>query len=119
MSVFASRRDFLIRTMATGVAMVSGLTDSHAAKRDRVEHHIKIHKFKFEPGTLTVIPGDTITWTNLDIAPHTATAQDKGWHTGSIRKGNSKSVMVTRDMTRDYYCEFHPEMIGSLIVLHE
>ena len=39
-------------------------------------HKIEIAEFVFTPQTIDVKPGDSITWTNSDIAPHTATGYD-------------------------------------------
>ncbi|HCT75459.1 MAG TPA: hypothetical protein DGT23_02470 [Micromonosporaceae bacterium] len=36
-------------------------------------HQIMIMNFKYSPSTLTINPGDTVTWTNHDTAPHTVT----------------------------------------------
>ena len=51
--------------------------------------------FKFAPDVQSAKTGDRITWVNNDIVPHTATALDKSWDTGTIPKGGSKTVTVT------------------------
>ncbi len=37
---------------------------------------VAIEDFAFTPGTLTLAVGDTVTWTNVDSAPHAATSED-------------------------------------------
>ncbi len=61
-----------------------------------------------------VKPGDTIIWTNQDIAPHTATALDDSWDTGTITKGKSKNILVTENFLPQYFCRFHPQMRATL-----
>jgi plastocyanin len=77
-------------------------------------HEVEIHGFKFEPATLVVRPGDTITWTNRDLVPHTATAHDKSWDTGRIDKGQSASIVFQSGMETGYFCKFHPAMQAEL-----
>lgn len=81
----------------------------HAAESP-TNHQVTIRAFRFEPVSLKVRPGDTVTWTNEDLVPHTATAKDGSWDTGRIDRGKSVSIAVSEDMTADYYCRFHPAM---------
>ena len=65
------------------------------------DHLVEIQGFKFHPDKLRVRAGDRITWSNRDIAPHTATAKDESWDTGEIRKDQARSLRVTPDMSGD------------------
>jgi plastocyanin len=78
---------------------------------------VAIKNFTFLPGTSTVHVGDTITWTNQDIAPHTATAKDRSFDTGTINKGKSGSHTFTKAGTFAYICTIHPNMKGTVVVL--
>jgi plastocyanin len=63
------------------------------------------------------IPKDaTITWTNKDVAPHTATASDGSFDTGIFNAGSSASAMVKGQGDIQYHCTIHPWMHGSLQV---
>jgi putative cell wall-binding protein len=62
--------------------------------------------FSFSPDPVQVSAGDSITWTNKDPEPHTATADD-GSFTVLINPGESKTVTLTKDGTFAYYCKFH------------
>ncbi len=79
-------------------------------------HEVEISGFVFVPETVSIKPGDTITWTNRDIAPHTATANDDSWDTGAINQDESKSVLFTAEMASSYVCLFHPAMKGAVDV---
>ena len=63
------------------------------------------------------VPNDTsITWTNKDIAPHTATADDGSFDAGTINPGSTASAMVSGQGNIPYHCNIHPWMHGSLQV---
>lgn len=80
-------------------------------------HDIEIKRFEFNPTILEVRPGDQIRWTNWDISPHTATAEDGSWDTGELQKGQSATVMVSEDISTAYLCAFHPNMRAQLVIL--
>lgn len=80
-------------------------------------HDIEIKAFAFNPSILEVRPGDQIRWTNRDISPHTATAEDSSWDTGELLKGQSATVTVALNMSTAYLCAFHPNMRAQLVVL--
>lgn len=79
-------------------------------------HEILISGFKYQPDTLTVQVGDTVEWKNADIVPHTATAADKEFDSGSIAKGASWSFVAAKKGTYPYICTLHPNMKATLIV---
>ena len=62
--------------------------------------------------------GDTITWTNRDIVPHTVTAEDADWDSGEILPGETWTMTVTEEtfaeMSGAYFCGYHPVMRSSL-----
>jgi plastocyanin len=75
-------------------------------------HEVAIEGFKFAPANISVAAGDTITFTNKDSAPHTATANDGSFDTGRLNKGESATVTINAAGTFDYICELHPSMKG-------
>ena len=106
------RRDVLVGAAACAGALTSLSKESLAASSKK--HDIRIKSFKFEPQHIVVKVGDTIRWTNDDLAPHTATATDAGWDTGEIVKNDTRSVQVTEGMETSYFCAFHPHMKGTI-----
>lgn len=93
-----------------------------AAPALAADHVIEIVDFAFVPTDRIVRPGDTVTWINRDIVPHTATAQDGLWDTGEIA-GGARTTLVVGDpaeggtMGGAYYCHFHPSMTARLTVV--
>lgn len=79
-------------------------------------HKIDIQKFKFAPAALTIKAGDSVEWTNHDIAPHTATHEEGSWDTGTLSRGESAAQTFETPGTYSYFCAFHPQMTGTLTV---
>jgi hypothetical protein len=65
---------------------------------------------------LTVAAGTTVTWTNEDWAPHTATAEDGSFDSGRLNQGDSFDQTFDEPGTFAYHCSFHPGMMGSVVV---
>lgn len=80
---------------------------------------VPIQGFRFLPAEVTVTVGTTITWTNMDSAPHSATADDGSWDTGVLGQGESGSVTFDTPGTYTYYCAVHPNMTATVIVTSE
>jgi plastocyanin len=115
----------LIGVAATAVTgtLTGALTGGRAAADERAcpepgsaprVHEVQIKGFKFVPDTLNVSVGDTIRWTNLDLAPHTATAIDGSWTTAKIVEGNTGELVVTAKTSGPYHCKYHPMMKATL-----
>jgi plastocyanin len=77
---------------------------------------VRIVDFAFSPASVTASVGDTITWTNADAAPHTATADDGSFDTGTLDRGASGSHTFTAAGTFAYVCAIHPSMRGTVTV---
>ena len=82
------------------------------ASTDRVA----IADFAFDPETVTVDAGTKLTWTNDDEAPHTATADDGSFDTGTLKLDDTGAVAIDQPGTYTYYCRFHPFMKGTVEV---
>jgi plastocyanin len=67
---------------------------------------IEVKNFTFgDP--LTVKVGTTVTWTNLDDAPHTVTADDNSFDSKEFLKGQSFSFTFNKAGEFSYYCAVH------------
>jgi plastocyanin len=72
------------------------------------DHAVEIADFLFDPETIEVSVGDTVTWTNEDEAPHDATADDDSFATTLLDQGESDSVTFDEEGTFSYICSIHP-----------
>ena len=59
--------------------------------------------------------GDTVTWTNKDLVPHTVTAAGAGVESGNIAPGGTWKLVVKRPGEIDYLCRYHPSMKAALV----
>lgn len=69
-----------------------------------------------DSSTVTIYAGQTVAWTNEDSVNHTATADDNSWGTGTIKPGGSFVRRFDEPGTYTYFCSYHPEMTGTIIV---
>ena len=75
------------------------------------------------PYSVTIKEHSDVTWTNDDMAVHTATSgtPEKGpdgiFDSGLISPGDTYSIQLDEEGTYDYYCIAHPWMTGKVVVL--
>lgn len=100
-------------TAAASPTTTAATAASEAAATGAVT--VSIGDFKFEPATMNVKVGGTITWTNNHTQPHTATSSGN-FDTGSLAPGASKTITVAKAGTFSYICSFHPFMTGTVTV---
>lgn len=77
---------------------------------------VTIENMQFTPAELTVRRGDRIVWVNKDLFPHTATAKDKTYNSGSIEANGSWTFKAYKVGDYPYTCTFHPTMHGEIRV---
>ena len=77
---------------------------------------VDIVDLAFEPATLRVEPGTTVTWTNTGVAPHTATAEDGSFDSGTLESGATFKQTFADPGTYAYLCQIHPDMTGTIEV---
>jgi plastocyanin len=75
---------------------------------------VEIKGFAFNPASITVKKGTTVTWKQQDSAPHTITGT--GFESGNLAKGQAFSHTFNDAGTFDYHCSLHPSMKGKVIV---
>lgn len=78
---------------------------------------VEIVEFTYEPDPVTIEEGGKVTWINRDSAPHTATADDGSFDTGTLEEGKLKSETFKEPGTYTYFCEIHPSMHGTVEVV--
>lgn len=76
---------------------------------------VSISNFAFDPASVTVKVGGTVTWTNNDSPTHTITG-DGGLDSGDVANGGTYSKTFDKAGTYKYHCTIHPNMTGEVIV---
>ncbi|HSD58483.1 MAG TPA: plastocyanin/azurin family copper-binding protein [Methanotrichaceae archaeon] len=77
---------------------------------------VLIQLASFQPDSLTVPAGTTVTWINRDIVRHTVTSTEGLFDSDRLGSGESFSYTFNEPGTFDYYCTIHPIMQGTVIV---
>ncbi len=78
---------------------------------------VEIVEFTYDPDPVTIQEGGKVIWLNQDQAPHTATADDGSFDTGTLEQGKLKSETFKEPGTFTYHCTIHPEMKGTIEVV--
>ena len=79
--------------------------------------HITISNFMFEPMSVTVSPGASVSVSNADSAAHTLTASGGQFDTGDIGQNQTKTFRAPmKPGTYSYICNIHQYMTGTIIV---
>jgi plastocyanin len=75
----------------------------------------------YQPNPIQVGVGDTVTWTNDDAQPHTATSgqnatPDGTFDSGIMAPGATFDFTFTEAGEYPYFCLLHPNMVGTISV---
>jgi plastocyanin len=89
-----------------------------AAPRTAETKTVSIKDFVFDPKTISINVGDTITWTNDGAAPHTVSADDASFDSGNLDKGATFSRTFDTAGTFAYFCKYHGSKGGVSMAGH-
>ena len=79
-------------------------------------NQVFIQGMAFNPASITVTAGTTITWTNKDAIAHTVTSDSNAFDSGSVKSGGTFSFTFSTAGTYSYHCTIHPSMVASVTV---
>ncbi len=77
---------------------------------------VTIALFRFKPTEVHIAAGTTVVWTQTDAVPHTVTAVDGSFTSGSLLKGETFQYTFDTPGTYPYVCDFHSSMKATIIV---
>jgi nitrite reductase (NO-forming)/hydroxylamine reductase len=81
------------------------------------EATVTIANQAFQPHTLIVATGATVTWQNDDTVAHTAISSEGWFDSGQLAAGESFVHQFDKPGTYRYGCTNHPSMEGVVVVL--
>jgi plastocyanin len=96
-----------------GAALTAGALAPVTAGADVA---VKIDNFTFEPETMTVKAGTTVTWTNQDDIPHTVVASGRAFKSKALDTDDKFSFTFTTPGAYEYFCSLHPHMKAMVTV---
>ncbi len=82
-------------------------------------YSVSINGNSFNPQNITVNVGDSVTWTNNDPKPETATCSQNGvimFDTKTLAPGKSATVTLTEPMVCEYYSQLFRAITGTITV---
>jgi len=106
-------RSCIAVVVAVAILMVSAGRPVEAASAAVT---VEITDFAFQPGSITVAPGSTITWVNDDEEAHTITSTEGVFKSEALESAGRFSHTFTKPGTYHYFCALHPHMRADVIV---
>ncbi|MEY2431747.1 MAG: hypothetical protein QOC92_1472 [Acidimicrobiaceae bacterium] len=114
------RRALLL--LAVSMVLAFAVLPASAATRT-----VQIKDFSFSPSSVSIIEGDTVTWTQNGAVGHSVTADDGSFDSSPLctptpnddnclKPGDSFSQTFDTAGTFSYHCRVHASMIGTVVV---
>ena len=75
-----------------------------------------IADFQFNPSTITVARGGTVSWTNTGLATHSVTADDDSFDSCDMAGHAVFTMKFDTAGTIAFHCKFHGRMKGTITV---
>lgn len=117
----ASGLPFLL-TLTVVVAMTFWVVGGTAPSVAQSSVSVSTGDFFFDPATVTITVGDTVTWTNVGEVAHTTTSgsspnPDGIWDSGTLEPGESFSRTFNEAGTFSYFCTIHPTLMSGRVIV--
>jgi amicyanin len=104
------------RAILAAVVVLAGLSGLNAPPAVAADAQVKIANFTFDPPTLTVKAGTTVTWINADDIPHLVSEKDGKFRSSALDTNDKFSQTFSAAGTVEYFCAIHPHMTGKIVV---
>jgi plastocyanin len=93
------------------VVAVSGCTSQNTSANT-----VTIQNTAFNPATLNVQVGTTVTWINKDSVTHRVVSDTGLFSSGDLTTGMSYNYTFNQTGSYPYHCSIHPSMTGTIVV---
>ncbi|MDZ7727166.1 MAG: plastocyanin/azurin family copper-binding protein [Dehalococcoidia bacterium] len=103
----------VVPLLAAGLGVAAGLSSASAD-----DETITLQDISFNPSSVTINVGDTVTWSHNDEGlPHNVTSSGGGpLDSGNFEAGGTFQFTFTEPGTFGFMCTIHPSMTGSVTV---
>jgi len=98
--------------LVLGVVTVSGCT----SQNQTTGNSVTIQNMAFNPSTLNVKVGTTVTWINNDTTTHDVVSDSGLFNSGNLTNGMSYNYTFNQTGSFPYHCSIHPSMTGTVVV---
>lgn len=113
---FQCHKPYETQDFVISMASLAGKFPTGAVSRKTGPTDVNIAGFAFEPKTLTVAPGQSVTWTNTDDSAHRITLLKSRERSPLLLKGQSHSQVFAAPGVYEYVCGLHPAVRGTIEV---
>ena len=110
-------RRFLVPAVAAlaATALAAGCGGSGSGEPVATTEVSMAKSYRFDPKTVEIHAGQSVTWTNDDNFTHTVEVEGRPDH--KVGRGESVSIRFDKAGTYDYVCTLHShDMHGTVIV---
>ena len=108
---------FILFALRVWLAAFAGEASHDPTGSTAGNNKIEIRDFMFNPPTITVKSGETITWVNRDEEPHTIVSVEKQFKKSSALDTDQEfTITAGAPGTYTYFCSVHPKMTGTIVV---
>ena len=97
------------RSVASSISSSSNQTNTQIS-----DNTINIKNFSFNPNTITIKKGTTVTWINQDSTIHTVKSDT--FNSPDLNQGDKFQFTFNNAGTFNYSCGIHPSMTGKIVV---
>jgi len=97
-------------------ALVAALVLVPAGAGAQAPPEVQIQFSAYGPSQLDVLPGETVTWTNVSTRTHTVTSDDGLFDSGEVPGGARFQFQFNEPGTYRYHCTIHPSIVGEIDV---
>lgn len=101
-----------------GVFIYNNMQNNSSSNSNQVvsTNTVNMQGSAFNPSSIKIKKGDTVTWTNNDSIVHSIVADDNSFGLGSMVSGKTSQHTFSDSGTFAYHCSIHPYMKGTVIV---
>lgn len=97
-----------------GLVAVSGCTSNQTSNSST--NTVTLQNMAFNPSTLNVQVGATVTWVNKDSVTHNVVSDSGVFDSGNLANGQSYNYTFNQAGSFPYHCSIHPSMKGTIVV---
>ena len=101
---------------ALGGVVAVALAAVIPSRADQAAAAVAIDNFTFNPHSITIKAGTTVTWTNKDDIPHAVAATDRSFKSKTLDTEDHYAFTFMTPGTYQYFCSLHPHMTGTIVV---
>ena len=97
-----------------GMIKLEGVQGIAGQNQPNSANTVTIQDYSFQPSTLAIPKGTTVTWHNLGSVDHTVTSDTKGMFDSRVSPGKVFSFTFSTPGTYNYHCSIHTSMHARL-----